>query len=119
MVPYRVGKLQAETPRQIANAHTVFNVSNTLIFIGFTPWIARIVEWIVPDRKIPDTRPPDRGYLESILVHTPALALDVVRMELVRLGAATLAMVRSAHEPVLTGTAEQLADLVAYLYSLK
>ena len=26
-------KLAAETPRQIANAHTVFNVANTLIFI--------------------------------------------------------------------------------------
>ena len=103
--------LQADTPRQIANAHTVFNVGNTLLFIGFTPWIARIVERIVPDRKIAETKSADTHYLENLLVHTPSLALDVVRMEMARLGAATLAIVRAARDPVLKGSAEELAGL--------
>ena len=103
--------LQAETPRQIANAHTTFNVANTLLFIGFTPLIARFVEWLVPDRKLDSMRQPDRSYLDDILMHTPALALDLVRMELARLGAAVLAMVRRAIDPVLTGSREDLDEL--------
>ena len=31
-------KLAAEAPRQIANAHTVFNVTNTVVFIGFADY---------------------------------------------------------------------------------
>ena len=31
----------AETPRQLANAHSVFNVGNTFIFIWFVPVFAR------------------------------------------------------------------------------
>jgi len=45
-------RLAAETPRQIANAHTFFNIANTLIFIWFTAQIARLVEWLVPDRPL-------------------------------------------------------------------
>ena len=104
--------LKAETPRQIANAHTAFNVANTLIFIGFVPLIARIVEWLVPDRKPGEAEPEvDRRYMDDILVHTPALALDMVRMELARLGAASLRMVRGAIDPVLKGTAQELQEL--------
>ena len=29
-------RLAAETPRQIANAHTLFNVTNTVVFVWFT-----------------------------------------------------------------------------------
>ena len=109
-----VDALKAETPRQIANAHTTFNVANTMMFIGFTPVIARIVEWIVPDRKLgeeEDKTKADRRYLDDILVHTPALALDLVRMELARIGAAALAMVRGAIDPVLKGSEEELEQL--------
>ena len=34
-------RLAAEVPRQIANANTLFNVLNTLFFIGFTGWFAK------------------------------------------------------------------------------
>ena len=104
--------LKADTPRQIANAHTTFNTANTLLFIGFTPVIARFVERIVPDRKMADEEEVlDRTYLDDILVHTPALALDLVRIELARIGAATLRMVRGAIDPVITGTEQELQEL--------
>ena len=106
-----VDALKADTPRQIANAHTTFNVANTLLFIGFTPVMARIVEKLVPDRKLEEEEALDRRYLDDILVHTPSLALDLVRMELARIGAAAMAMVREAIDPVLTGTEEELAEL--------
>ena len=40
--------LAAEVPRQIANANTLFNVINTLVFISFTAWFARLAEKLVP-----------------------------------------------------------------------
>jgi phosphate:Na+ symporter len=46
-----VERLAAEVPRQIANANTLFNVVNTVAFIGFTGWFARFAIWLVPDRK--------------------------------------------------------------------
>ena len=104
--------MKAETPRQIANSHTTFNTANTLLFIGFTPVIARVVEWIVPDRKLgEEEKPIDRRYLDDILVHTPSLALDLVRMELARIGAAVLRMVRGAIDPVLKGGEAELDEL--------
>ena len=45
----RAARRSAETPRQIANAHTIFNVANTLIFIWFTGWFAKLIMRILPD----------------------------------------------------------------------
>jgi len=45
-------KLAADTPRQIANVHTFFNIVNAFIFIGFTSQIARLAEWLIPDRPV-------------------------------------------------------------------
>ncbi len=106
-----VAKLRAETPRQIANAHTIFNVANTFIFIWFTPVIARIVERVLPDKTMAEDALARKGYMDDIIVHTPALALDMVRMELGRLGACVLSMLRTALDPVVTGTDEELALL--------
>ncbi len=108
-----VARMQADTPRQIANAHTIFNVSTTLLFIGFTPAIARLVEALLPDRRLGEELPSSSSYLDDLLVHTPSMALDLVRMELGRLGAAAHAMVLAAPEPVLGGTSADLDDLRA------
>ena len=108
-----LAKLQRETPRQIANAHTTFNVANTLLFIGFTPLMARFVEWLIPDRELEETEVAARSHLDELLLKTPSLALDLARMEVGRLGAATLKMVDAAPEPVLVGSERDLERLRA------
>ena len=45
----------AVLPRQIANAHTIFNVSCALIFLPFVTYFARIVYRLVPDKPLPET----------------------------------------------------------------
>jgi phosphate:Na+ symporter len=92
-------RLAAETPRQIANAHTLFNVANTLIFIGFTTPLARLMRWLIPDR--PEKQPAT--HLDDILLQTPALAMQMIRLELGRLGTGVLRMMRDGIDPVLTG----------------
>ena len=70
-------RLAAESPRQIANAHTIFNVSNTLLFLWFTGPFARLVEWLIPDRPMEEEAALIRArYLDEELLATPSLALD-------------------------------------------
>ena len=106
-----VDRLAAEVPRQIANAHTVFNVSNTLIFIWLTKPLARLVTWLAPDR--PTVRPLviQPKYLDDNLFGTPSLALDRVRMEFEHLGDRVLAMQKKAPPAVLSGTYAQLEQV--------
>lgn len=102
-------RLAAETPRQIANAHTVFNVSNGLLFIGFTGSLARIVEWLVPKRREPAAVQP--MYLDDLYLEQPALALDQVRRELSRLGALSKAMLDRVLTVVTQGSRDDIAAM--------
>ena len=87
-------RMAADVPRQIANAHTVFNVANTLLFLGFTTFFARLAEKLVPERA------PEAGviikpeFLDEAALAAPSIALQQVRLELGRVGAITLGMLQ-------------------------
>jgi phosphate:Na+ symporter len=81
-----VDRLAAEAPRQIANAHTVFNLANTLIFIGFTSQFVRLVEKLVPDKPLEELVIARPKYLDEELIATPSLALERARMEIGHMG---------------------------------
>jgi phosphate:Na+ symporter len=82
-------RMAAEVPRQIANANTLFNVVNTLIFIGFTAFFARLAERIVPEKSEPAGFIIEPKYLDSTVLKAPSLALERVRFELGRAGEIT------------------------------
>jgi len=42
--------LSDDLPRQIANSHTIFNVANTVIMIGFTTQLAWLVNRLIPTK---------------------------------------------------------------------
>jgi phosphate:Na+ symporter len=90
-----VDRLAAEVPRQIANANTLFNLANTLLFIGFTEQFARAARWMVSDEtpKVREGLAPSH-YLEVDLIQTPSLALEAVRWELGRLGEVVLELLK-------------------------
>ncbi len=80
-------RLAAEVPRQIANAHTVFNILNTIIFIAFTGYFAKLVIWLVlvKEEEIEKVIIKPK-YLDKSLIDTPAVALQNVRFEIARMG---------------------------------
>ena len=94
--------MAAETPRQIANANTLFNIANTLIFIGFTPFFGRLVTRLLPDRVADGQKVIiEPKFLDEQLLDTPSMALNVVRMEIGHLGShiqLMLAQARTALE---------------------
>jgi phosphate:Na+ symporter len=105
-----LSRLAAETPRQIANAHTLFNIANTLLFIGFTAPLAKVVEYLVPIREEsgPQIKP---RYLNSTLLETPEVALHHVRLELEGMGQAILPMLDSIPEALFQGSRQELTDI--------
>ncbi|MDP3979950.1 MAG: Na/Pi cotransporter family protein [Chlamydiota bacterium] len=111
--PYLSGieKLAIETPRQIANAHTLFNLINTMIFIWFTVPIAWLTEHIIPIRpKLPE--PKLLKSLDKILFKTPDLAFDIVRKEMGHMGHTAAKMVRESLKILIQGTKEDFDHLV-------
>jgi phosphate:Na+ symporter len=87
-------KLAAETPRQIANANTIFNFLNTLLFIGFTSQFARLAEWLVPEKKLPEGVIIQPEFLNTDALKAPSVALENVRQEINRAGEITLSMLK-------------------------
>ena len=101
-------RLAAEVPRQIANAHTMFNIGNTLIFIWFTGVFAWWVTRLVPLRPAtgPGTIKPK--YLDETLIETPSLALEAARREINRMAKYVRVVVREAAPAVLRGNEDDL-----------
>ncbi|MBF0448083.1 MAG: Na/Pi cotransporter family protein, partial [Magnetococcales bacterium] len=108
-------KLAADTPRQIANAHTVFNVANTMIFLPFTTVFATMIERILPDRAggVEDASSASGRplYLNEILISTPSLALDAVRREIKSLGMRVNLMLTDAMPSVINGDLKELKEI--------
>lgn len=79
--------------RHIANAHTFFNVLNTLIFLPFAPLLATLAQKIVPQKKEEDELSlGEPKHLDYHIIANAALAINQVQKEmremlkLVRLG---------------------------------
>lgn len=104
-------RLAAETPRQIANANTFFNLANTLLLIWFTGPIAHLAVRLVPERPAPEPKRVEPKYLAPEYLQTPALALDRVRLELAHMGGLVVEMLKIAPRAVLHGNTYELRAL--------
>lgn len=97
--------------RQIANAHTLFNVGNLLLFIWFTVPLSRLLNRLVPERPKPVGVQP--MYLDEMFLEQPALALDQIRRELLRLGDLVRSMLKRSLQVVTTGAEREIASLAS------
>lgn len=71
--------------RQIANAHTGFNLTMTVLWIPLIAIMVKIVMMIVPDKKAnTQLLPSAPKYLDNKLVSQPVAALHLVAKEVVR-----------------------------------
>ena len=71
--------------RQIANAHTTFNIVMTLIWLPLIGVLVKIVMAIIPDRKANPIAAPDQPqYLDDKMINQPSAALHLVTKEVIR-----------------------------------
>ena len=95
-------------PRQVANAHTLFNVGIGILFLPLVTQFSRLVFWLVPDRPLTEVEEIQPKYLSEMLLHTPSLALDAARHEIKRMGKRVDLMNSAVMPAVLSGNREAL-----------
>ena len=95
-------------PRQVANAHTIFNLTCAIVFLPFVSYFAKIVYRLVPDKPIEEVEELQPKYLNEMLFNTPSLALDAARHEIDRMGKRVDLMNTAMMPAVLTGNKESL-----------
>jgi len=76
------------SPRQLANAHTIFNLTNTVVFLLLLTPLVVLATRLVPDRRpVPAPAAPGE-FLDTTATGTAALGLPAAAKETVQLGMA-------------------------------
>lgn len=89
-------------PRQIANAHTIFNVVLTLISIPFIGKFAKFINFIFPKKPAPEDKIKKLKYLDEKYIPTPALALSLAKQETILMGKLVQDMLTDILKPFLS-----------------
>lgn len=77
--------------RHIANAHSIFNVFNVLLFLPFTGMLAKVATLMVPQKEGEEVEYTLK-YLDNKLLNTPIIAISEARKEVVRMAEIALSM---------------------------
>lgn len=104
-VQYAVGFSFWENPIDkggIANFHTLFNVTCTLLFLPFTGLLVKLARWSVPTGE---TQEDPLAKLEPRFLTTPALALDQAQRCIADMGEAAKSNFPLAIDPMFGGSA--------------
>ncbi len=105
--------------RQVANAHTIFNVALAAVFLPLSNQAARLVEAMVPARAEEAGFKP--RYLDEYVLESPPLALGEATREVLRMADIVQEMVRDAvvvlreNDEALIEQIEQKEDRVDFL----
>ena len=84
----------SELPRQIANAHTIFNIAVSAILFPFVGLIAKAARRLAPEEK--EKEISLTAYIDQMEYRIPSVALTEALKELIRLGETTAQMVESS-----------------------
>lgn len=99
----------ADKARQIANAHTIFNLGITILFIGLVNPVAKLVLFLIPESKkegqklFPELH---RFYLKD-----SSIALDMSKLSIFRLGEHLMLIIERGINTAMTGNDSELTRL--------
>lgn len=71
--------------RQIANAHTAFNLINTILWLPFIWLLVKIVAAIIPGKDENEGREDQPVYLDENMLNSPILARHLIRKEVIHM----------------------------------
>ena len=78
-----VSQTSQNIPRQIANAHTIFNILASIVFIPFTGYIAKTIIYYLPDKKTNrNIDKPSVLHLDENLLNQPEAAINSAQAEI-------------------------------------
>jgi len=105
-----VASTASDPARQIANAHTFFNIGISLVFLPFTPLAARAIEALVPDDEQGDS-PFRTRYVDERSLDQPSLALGQATREALRMADVVQGMLRDVPVVFASSHHELLEDV--------
>lgn len=70
--------------RQIANAHTIFNIANTILLLPFAGFIVKAAQKLVPGKD--EEELVGLKYLDERIIETPSIAVGMASKEVLRMG---------------------------------
>jgi len=101
----------ADIGREVANAHTVFNLINAMLFIGFTVPIAMLAQRLIPEREKASKDGSQTQYLEDFYLTEPETALEQVVAEMVDFLRSVQSLHRKLSDVMLARDADGVRDL--------
>lgn len=99
--------------RIIANFHTLFNLLTTIVLLPFTKILVKMANKIIPERKEDNFDEYKFAFIDNRLLETPAIAVDSVKKELVRMGSFANQNVNLAVEMLLDGNKDNTEKIRA------
>ena len=80
--------------RQIANAHTIFNIVNVIVLFPFTNLLVKLIQMIIPDGE--DEEESITRYLDKRILVTPTIALENTMYEFAAMAQETSSALENA-----------------------
>ncbi len=99
-------------PRQIANAHTFFNIVLTIIILPFITFAANLIVKILPDIEEEEDDQFKTKFLEEDLIATPALALSLTKAEIIRMALKVKEMIEDILPPFMNNDPDKLEAII-------
>ena len=105
-----ISQTSQNIPRQIANAHTIFNIIASVVFIPFTGFIAKTIIHYFPDKEVDrNIEKPAVLHLDDSLVSQPEAAINNAQAEIKGVVGLTERVVGTLVRPFIKG--QELIDI--------
>lgn len=98
-----------EVARQIANAHTLFNITNVLIQLPFSALIVKLAERLIP-KKEEEIKGATITKLDLRMLSTPSIALESAYQECLNMGNLALSSLQKSISGFLEKKSADLAE---------
>ena len=102
-------------PRQIANAHTLFNVVNVIVLLPFSTYLVKLATKLVPyteDEELENIH--TTKFLDERILETPSIALSNTVDEVIRMASRSTRSLNSAYDAVKTFSHEKREKTFEY-----
>ncbi len=102
-------------PRQIANAHTLFNLVNVIVLLPFSSYLVKLATKLVPYTKEDEEENiHTTKFLDERILETPSIALSNTVDEVIRMASRSTRSLNSAYDAVKTFSQEKREKTFGY-----
>jgi phosphate:Na+ symporter len=99
-----------DLPRQIANAHTIFNVTITVIMLPLVGFLVSFLKKVLPGEEIEIKR--GTIFIDEKLLKVPSIALSEVEKEVLRMARMTYEMLDKAISAILNDEKKAIGEVM-------